>query len=84
MFLTAVSPFSLHPRTPKTPQEVKHALQSLPTISHTMSARNHCSALIGALRPHPPDETFSVNKAVSAPRRHSSPTSRPPIPVPTP
>lgn len=84
MFLTAVSPFPLHPRTPKTSQEVKQALQSLPAVSHTMSARKLCSALIGALRPHPPDETFSVNKAVSAPRGRSSPISRFPIPVPTP
>lgn len=58
MFLTVVSPFSFHPRAPKTPQEANQTLQSLPAISQTMSAGKFCSALIGALRAHRPDKTF--------------------------
>ncbi|KAF5924182.1 hypothetical protein HPG69_018117, partial [Diceros bicornis minor] len=47
-------------RAPKAPQEAKQALQSLPAISPTMSASKPCSAFIGALRAHSPNETFSV------------------------
>lgn len=82
MFLTAVSP-SLHLRTPKTSQEVRQALQSLP-VSHTMSARKLCSALIGALRPHPPDETFPSQQSRVALKTLPLPSRGSPVSCPTP
>ena len=55
MFLTLASPFYLHHRTPKAPQEAKQAFQSLPAISQTMSANKLCSAFVGALSAYSPN-----------------------------
>lgn len=66
-FLIVVSPLYFYPRAPKAPPEAKQALQSLPAVYQTLPASKLCSASVGALRAHSPNETFSVKEVVSSP-----------------